>query len=565
MRVATYTESAAPSRASVVELGILLSAILLGTGAVPTLVTFFGGSLGKLITPLWLLLYMGAFLGLMFRHGINWITWLVRYRILLVFLLLGTVASTAWSINPQMTVERSVHLVGSSLVAIYIGFSLPLLFTLRVFAVTLAFIMFATLAVAIGLPEVGIEAYEGSQVWKGVFQSKNDLGFWAGAGVLLYVTLSESSESVSGKMLCFMMAGVCLGLLAMSQSATSLVAMAVSGSLALYLYIANRFQLGFFRMAFVAVLFVSLVSLIVANVNTNELVGRSGDLTGRGEVWTQVIKLILDQPLKGVGYGALWFPTDETLWVQKTFFDFTWVVYHAHNGLLHIASEIGIPLSLVALLMVTQQLIEIFYCQYQRRHVGVLFVLAFVVAFLISNYSEARFLMTRELFWIFFLALPISMLRQINMASPAVGAEDAYRHTEHPLGDMDMPWLRPVHSGPMPAAAAIPAGYGAAAMLTYSSDASAETVDETTSDTSALSLSETDIDLGNLVGGLDDTHMPADTPEDTVYIPVEQPATTFRARRSEVFDHIDHFDYDRYDINLDMTGEWVDIDLFEGK
>ena len=120
MRVATYTERSAPSRGSTLALGVLVLTILLGTGVVPTILVFVGGPLEKILTPLWLLLYVTALFGLMFTHGINWISWLVRYRILLVILMLGTIVSVSWSIDARVSAERTVHLIGSSLLAVYI-------------------------------------------------------------------------------------------------------------------------------------------------------------------------------------------------------------------------------------------------------------------------------------------------------------------------------------------------------------------------------------------------------------------------------------------------------------
>jgi len=241
--------------------------------------------------------------------------------------------------------------VGSTLVAIYIGFTVPLLTTLRVFAVVLGISIVASALVAIGITDLGVENYEGRQVWKGIFNSKNDLGFWAAIGVLLYVTLSDSTNSMSLRLLCYVMAGLSLAVLGLSHSATSLLAMLIAGSLSLYLYIANRFQLGFIRMAFMAVLFTALVGLAVANIDTAELVGRTDDLTGRGEVWRQTWKIIMDRPLTGYGYGAIWFPNDATIWIQQSLTDFTWIVFHAHNGFLQVASEVGLPLSVIALLI----------------------------------------------------------------------------------------------------------------------------------------------------------------------------------------------------------------------
>ncbi|ASJ76263.1 O-antigen ligase family protein [Granulosicoccus antarcticus] len=598
MRVATYTERSAPSRGSLVALSVLVMTILLGTGVMPTIMVFVGGPFEKILTPLWLLLYVAALLGLMFNHGINWISWLVRYRILLVVLMLGSILSVSWSIDARVSAERTVHLVGSSLLAVYIGFTVPLLTTLRVFAVVLGLCILASIGAAIAVPGLGIEAYEGIEVWRGVFNSKNDLGFWAAVGVLLYITLSDSTQATSLKLLCFLLAGLCLGALALSQSATSLLAMLIAGALSLYFFIAGRFHLGFIRMAFMAVLFTAVIALAIANIDTAELVGRTGDLTGRGEVWGQVWKLILQHPLTGVGYGSLWFPTDGTIWIQQSLFDFTWVVYHAHNGLLQVASEVGMPLAVIALLMVAQQLIEIFYCQYERQQVGVLFVLGFVAAYLVSNYSEARFLVTRELFWIFFLALPISMLRQINLVLTDAEAEqldetrDYAESTDHrygatPYGTVPgKPWLGATQqrlerkqaaasSGENAdavtgAAASAGAVAGAVELTKHSGDADEGTLSsdsgdgETDLDTLASTvnmgettdplasatdiddtadaqwLDETDIDLGELNETMTEVDVLLDEPGD---LGID-----------------DTLDLDRYDKDFDVSGEWEEVD-----
>ena len=42
-------------------------------------------------------------------------------------------------------------------------------------------------------------------------------------------------------------------------------------------------------------------------------------------------------------------------------------------------------------------------------------MIAFSTALLLSNYSEARFLVHREMYWIFFITMPISMLQQVTV------------------------------------------------------------------------------------------------------------------------------------------------------
>lgn len=492
MRVATYAQPGAVTRGSLVALLVLVATILLGSSAVLRLVEFFSPALVGVVTLMWLALYSVAFLGLMLAHGINWLTWLVRYRILLVILMMGTMMSVGWALETQLSLERTIHILGSTLIAVYIGFSVPLLSTLRVLGVVLVGLLFASIGAALLLPDLGIESYEGGLVWSGVLNSKNQLGFWAAVGVLLYITLSDSVHTVPGKLLCFLMAALSLVVLVFSHSATSLLVMIVAGSIALYLFMAARFQLGFVRMTVLAVLMVAIVGIVISNISTAELVGRSGDLTGRGEVWRQTWDLIMQRPATGYGYGVLWFPSSETEWIQESLTDFTWTVHHAHNGFLQVASEVGLPLAVIALLMIVQQMIEIFYCQYQRRQVGVLFVLGFSVAYLLSNFSEARFLVNRELFWILFIALPISMLRQINLVAPAPmpSSEDKPSMGRGPYPAAAGRWAREAQRMAAVSAAKNSTGPDA----TSADDSwSEEDMDETLE---ALSLSDADIDLG---------------------------------------------------------------------
>ena len=418
MRVATYSQRSAATNASLIAVALLVLTIMQGSTAILTLVYAFQKSLEPVTVLLWFLTYTVAAAGLMFTHGLNWVFWLFRYRLLLVILVFGVIASIGWSVDPNVSATRVTHLVGSSIIATYLGFMVPLATILNVLAWVLGFIIVTSAGSALALPALGIESYEGSRVWRGILTSKNDLGFWAAVGVLLFVSQWSRAATGFGRVVCLGMALLSLATLYFSQSATSLLSMVVGGSVAIYFYIAHRFQLGFVRMVVMAVLFTALVFMAFKNINTAELIGRSGDLTGRGEVWAQVWELIKDRPLTGYGYGSIWNPNAATIWIQEKYTDFTWVVYHAHNGFLQIASEIGLPLSLIALLMVVQQLIEIFYCQYQRQQLGVLFVLGFVITYLVSNYSEARFLVNRELYWILFLALPISMLRQVTVVLP---------------------------------------------------------------------------------------------------------------------------------------------------
>jgi O-antigen ligase len=375
----------------------------------------------SLITVVWLLMYLVATVGLITSSGLNWGTWLVRYRLPLTIIVAGSCFSALWSMDNILTLERSIHLLGTTLIAVYLGFTLPLTKILRTSATVLGLLMIASLVAATMYPSMGQVEYENTIVWAGVFASKNTLGFWAAISVLLLVSICFWQISHLDRAFYLVLAIASAICLYFSESATSLLALFVAALVMIYLHIAFTLRLSLISTVVLGVLVAALASVAFHLIDTAELIGRSGDLTGRAEVWSQTWKLILNKPWTGYGYGALWFPTQNSVWIQNTLTDFTWTVYHAHNGFLQIASEVGLPLAILTIFMIIQQLVEIIYCQYQRQQPGVLFVLGFMVALLLSNYSEARLLINRDLYWIFFIALPISMLQQVTLLQSHAG------------------------------------------------------------------------------------------------------------------------------------------------
>lgn len=408
----------APYTAPLLASLMLILTLLQGSSFTLTLAVLSplaSATLSSLVTLAWLGMYVVATIALMVSFGLNWVTWLVRYRLPLTCLVAGAVFSTTWSVDPNLTIERSVHLLGTTLIALYLGFSLPLTRILRISAIVLGMLMLASVVAALLIPTLGLENYEGQLVWRGVMASKNTLGFWSAVSILMLVSLSSWNAPLHWRLSYLALAIVSALCLYHSVSATSALSLISASLIMVYLHAAFSIRLGLVAMIVLGLLVACLAGLSFYYIDTAELIGRSGDLTGRGAVWIQTWALILDRPLTGFGYGTIWYPTEASVWIQQSLTDFSWTVYHAHNGLLQIASEIGLPLTALALIMIVQQLIEIVYCQYQRQQAGVLIVLGFTVALLVSNYSEARLLIHRELYWVFFIALPISMLQQVNV------------------------------------------------------------------------------------------------------------------------------------------------------
>lgn len=411
--VAEHTEAASRSDTPF-AIGLWVLIILMGSSAIKEPVIAFVPAAIPLLTLVWLGLYGIAIASLLRFHQINWIMWLLRYRLLLVLALIGTVSSAFWAVDLNLSLQRGVHLFGCSLLAVYAGFSLSLQTLLKTLLWTAIALIFASPVMALALPELGIQSYEGGQVWKGILSDKNVLGFWATMTVSLCLLHIQSQQSLWLKMIVAIATLVGLVVLIKSESATSLLALGAALGAVSVLALSQRLNLNLAQQALLSALGIAAVVLLIQTIDThslNALLGRSGNLTGRGEVWKQTWALILERPLGGYGYGNLWNPTDSSIWIQKNYTNFSWVVFHAHNGLLHIASEIGLILTGILVIYMLQQIFESIQCYDQQPNRASLFIIAYSVAFLFTNYSEARIMINRDFFWILYLAMPISLLR----------------------------------------------------------------------------------------------------------------------------------------------------------
>jgi hypothetical protein len=130
---------------------------------------------------LWLYLYAGFAL---FRHGAESLMF-VKGRTILATVLLVALLSSLWSLDPSLTVQRFVHLLGTTLIGIYIGscFDARRLFSSLFLA--FAVIVIAGALAAFAVPQFGVMNYEGEGAWKGLQLEKNAFGFAATVSVLL--------------------------------------------------------------------------------------------------------------------------------------------------------------------------------------------------------------------------------------------------------------------------------------------------------------------------------------------------------------------------------------------
>ncbi len=280
---------------------------------------------------------------------------------------------------------------------------------LSLLAWTLAILLLGGTVLAMAAPQYGQENYEGAQVWRGLESQKNHFGLTAAIGALFFAIRGTS------KPIYWLLALIALVDLLMSHSVTSLGGLCVASSVVVAFLLANMLRLNWFATMLLLGTLGALGIVLLSTADLGELVtsmGRSTDFTGRTGIWNKVWTIIEEHPWLGMGYGSIWFPAPDTQSVHNALFGETyWFPSHAHNGFLQTASELGLPVAILAILFLFQVCVEPIALSSQRLSPLVLFVIGFQCMFLVSNTFSALLFISRSFHWILFIAIPVALLR----------------------------------------------------------------------------------------------------------------------------------------------------------
>ena len=210
--------------------------------------------------------------------------------------------STMWSVQPMVTLRRSILLLAATIIAIYVGERHSITAFARLLARTLCLMMAMVVALYCVAPEYVIDysAYGGA--WKGLSTYKNTFGEHMAVAVLLLALIRFRRFFWMRYVFLFTAAG----LLFLSRSATAMVCGVLSLAAAplwrlargrqrllIYLLVPLAFGLGFYWiLEFPGTIF--------------QLLGRDATFTGRTDLWAMLLPVIANRPILGYGYGAFW-------------------------------------------------------------------------------------------------------------------------------------------------------------------------------------------------------------------------------------------------------------------
>ena len=320
--------------------------------------------------------------------------------------------SAIWSQNPSASFRRGVFLVFSTLFAFYLVNTLQPWNLAKTIVIAGAFAGVLGILVSVLLPEVGLDAGNGS-AWQGIFHSKN------GCAQIMLFFLSAAIpfpfRSHSMRLFRILLVTVSSVLIVMANAKTAWILTPVYLSLMVAASKLRRFDRkdATFLAAGAFVAFLLIVTMLPMAVPfILPSLGKDSSLSGRVPLWGAAFVSILKHPLLGYGFAAFWTGLQgESLNIfMSTHFE----IYQAQNGLLELGLELGLLGIGLLLAVVARALRDALVCfQYSNSNAMNWYVslLALTIAY---NVDETFIEKENFLPWLLFLVACVGLAEEAN-------------------------------------------------------------------------------------------------------------------------------------------------------
>ncbi|MBI1340886.1 hypothetical protein GC169_11865 [bacterium] len=392
----------ARTRPHAAEIGLAVVGVLLFMEAfLPKLLNPdpMAGEDSLLLRMMWLPVYALVAAGLV-AAGSRSVSVVLRSPWICLLTLLA-VASTLWSILPDVTFRRSLALAATTAFGFYLAARYDWSTLLRILGA--AWTISTALNVAAGVlwPAFGVSDAVHPGAWSGGWWEKNQLGGHMARSSLLFAFLVWRDEPWRRVWLAAL-AGA-LALVVLSQSVTALLGTLLGLGVVAIGWIASRGR----TLAIIALWAAAVAATLLAAIALLDpgllfsTLGRDATLTGRTDIWTLLQSAVWERPLTGYGYGAFWArASDERMMIATAL---EWNAPTAHSGWLDLALAVGLGGAAIFALDLAFSI-----WRGSRRcavsPVGV-FVLAAIGQLLLFGVSESLFLAQNSIVWATYVAI----------------------------------------------------------------------------------------------------------------------------------------------------------------
>jgi exopolysaccharide production protein ExoQ len=347
---------------------------------------------------------MALFLAVLAPASAFWATLRQPFLILLM-LIVG--ASITWSVSPDQTLRRVVAIYATTLGGIVLGSRYRWADLAEVLATAFATLAVIAFVVPIVMPSIGImhELFPGA--WRGVWPEKNILG---GIMALGFAILAGAAMlNPHRARLWWSFAALCLLLVLLSTSKTSLVALAMGFGALIFVALVRRSPAIGVATVWLAVLGIGLVASVAlfASDLLFKALGKDATLTGRTEVWAAAIRQIELRPWTGYGYAAVWDDTDPWAPLAKIVKEAHWRPHHSHNSWIEQWLGLGVfGLASWAFYFLQTMVMAVVAA---FRTPGAYLALPFLVIYALTSLTESVAVTYNDFRWVIFVALSVKL------------------------------------------------------------------------------------------------------------------------------------------------------------
>lgn len=315
--------------------------------------------------------------------------------------------SIAWSEFPLVSIKRYIRFLGSIVMAfVLLTEPAPKLALESVLRRTVYVLIPFSLLLIKYFPAFGViyTIYSGEILWVGTATQKNSLGvlclvaifilFWRQLrawqrGCLLASWRSNCFDALMLLMSVYLLRGP--SNMAASKSAFVVMSFGTCCLVALlWMKKRGRYMARNSFLAVVVLVYIygfgvpfGLTSLFSGVL---QAMGRDTTFTGRTEIWAELIPVVSNNPVLGVGYGGFWVHAIESQ------------VNEAHNGYLDVMIELGL-VGILLLFGFVVAMCHAAYAKLPRDFWWSSFSLCFLLMVLLHNTSESTFLKTSDFQW----------------------------------------------------------------------------------------------------------------------------------------------------------------------
>lgn len=347
---------------------------------------------------------MALFLAVLAPASAFWATLRQPFLILLM-LIVG--ASITWSVSPDQTLRRVVAIYATTLGGVVLGSRYRWADLAEVLATAFATLAVIAFVVPIAFPSIGImhELFPGA--WRGVWPEKNILG---GVMALGFAILAGTAMlNPHRARLWWSFAALCLLLVLLSTSKTSLVALVMGFGTLIFVALVRRSPAIGVATVWLAVLGIGMVASVAlfASDLLFKALGKDATLTGRTEVWTAAIRQIELRPWTGYGYAAVWDDTDPWAPLAKIVKEAHWRPHHSHNSWIEQWLGLGVfGLASWAFYFLQTMVMAVVAA---FRTPGAYLALPFLVIYALTSLTESVAVTYNDFRWVIFVALSVKL------------------------------------------------------------------------------------------------------------------------------------------------------------